>query len=298
MARARNIKPSFFQNEELGELDPLARLFFVGLWTISDYRGCVEFRPKRLKVQLLPYDNCDTEALANNLEKSGFVQFYSVAGQRYLKIINFEKHQNPHKNERDAGSEIPDIDCDDSQRVDSIEFENNRDKNGTAPDGNGTDPADSLFLIPDSPFPLPYGSAPPASPATRPEKLPSVEKETELQAACRETWKAYADEFMARYGTAPVRNATVNAQVKQFVQRLGRSESPHVAAFFVRHPQAFYVKAKHQFGLALKDAEGLRTEWATNRIVTDTQARQSDRTGSNLSAADEAMRILEGELMP
>ena len=90
MARARNIKPSFFQNEELGDLDPVARLFFIGLWTIADYRGCVEFRPKRLKVQLLPYDECNTETLANNLERSGFIRFYSVCGQRYLKITNFE----------------------------------------------------------------------------------------------------------------------------------------------------------------------------------------------------------------
>lgn len=302
MARARNIKPSFFQNEELGELDPLVRLFFVGLWTIADYRGCVEFRPKRLKVQLLPYDNCDTEALANNLEKSGFVQSYSVAGQRYLKIINFEKHQNPHKNEREAGSEIPDIDRDDSQRVDSIEFENNRDKNGTAPDKDGTAPADSLLLIPDSlllipdsPIPLPEGSAPPATPATPPKKTEPVE--TDLQAACREVWKAYGSAYFDRYGTEPVRNATVSSQVKTFVQRIGRTEAPLVAAFYVSHPGQFYVKNMHQFGHALKDAEKLRTEWATRRVVTDTQARHSDRMGANMSAADEAMRILEGEVI-
>lgn len=296
MARSRNIKPSFFQNEELGELDPLARLFFIGLWTIADYRGCVEFRPKRLKVQLLPYDNCDTEVLAINLERSGFVQFYAVKGQRYLKIINFEKHQNPHKNERESGSEIPDIDCDDSQAVDSVEFEKNRDKNGTAQERNGTAPADSLLLIPDSPIPLPEGSAPPATPATPPKKAEPAE--TELQAACREVWKAYGTAYFDRYGTEPVRNATVNAQVKTFVQRIGRLEAPHVAAFYVSHPGQFYVKNMHQFGHATKDAEKLRTEWATNRVVTDTQARQSDRSGANMSAADEAMRILEGEVMP
>lgn len=159
MARARNIKPSFFQNEELAELDPLARLFFIGLWTVADYKGRVEFRPKRLKVQILPYDDCDTEQLAKNLERSGFVQTYSVDGQRYLKVVNFEKHQNPHKNEREAGSEIPDIDIADDQAVDSIDVTKNRDKDGTARDQNGTAPADSLNLIPDPPILIPEQSS-------------------------------------------------------------------------------------------------------------------------------------------
>lgn len=155
MARARNIKPSFFQNEDLGELSPIDRLFFIGLWTVADYKGCVEFRPKRLKVQLLPYDECDSEQLARNLEKSGHVTLYSVNGQRYLKVINFEKHQNPHKNERETGSEIPDIGEADAQVVDFVVIEKNREKNGNNQEKNETDPADSLLLIPDSPIPQP-----------------------------------------------------------------------------------------------------------------------------------------------
>ncbi|SHL41909.1 hypothetical protein SAMN05216428_102344 [Nitrosospira sp. Nsp11] len=149
MARARNIKPSFFQNDVLGELPPLDRLAFIGMWTIADFKGCLEHRPKRLKAQLLPYDDCDFEVIANNLDKSGFVRIYSVQGQRYIKIINFVKHQNPHKNEKEAGSEIPDLDENDNtiNAVGGLAI--NRDKNGTAP-------ADSPFLnpsslIPDSP---------------------------------------------------------------------------------------------------------------------------------------------------
>jgi hypothetical protein len=146
MARARNIKPSFFQNEELGELSPLTRLAFIGMWTIADYKGCIEFRPKRLKVQLMPYDDCDFEAIANDLDKSGLIAIYTVAGQRYIKIINFEKHQNPHKNERESGSEIPDYAPEAAPSNGSKVIEN-------TPEENGTAPADSLFLIPDSGFP-------------------------------------------------------------------------------------------------------------------------------------------------
>ncbi len=157
MARARNIKPAFFTNDELSELPPLARLLFIGLWTIADYKGCFEYKPKRLKVQLLPYDDCDIEQLVSALDKSRFISIYSVQGQTYGKVLNFNKHQNPHKNEKEKGSDIPDIEFrDDVDGINSIQnnglenIENNRDKNGTAHDQNETDPANSLNLIPDS----------------------------------------------------------------------------------------------------------------------------------------------------
>lgn len=147
MARARNIKPSFFTNDDLSELNPLSRLLFIGMWTVADYKGCFEYKPKRLKVQLLPYDDCDIEQLVSDLEKSGFISIYSVQGQQYGKVINFEKHQNPHKNEREKGSEIPDISLADGENsTNSYNLQNieiNRDQ-------NGTDRADSFNLIPDS----------------------------------------------------------------------------------------------------------------------------------------------------
>jgi hypothetical protein len=145
MARARNIKPSFFQNEELGDLQPLARLAFIGMWTIANFKGCIEYRAKRLKIQLLPYDECNIEKIVNDLDKSGLIRLYSVHENKYIKIVNFEKHQNPHKNERDAGTEIPDIDEND--------FQNNELKNiQKNPEQDGTDRADSLILNPDSCF--------------------------------------------------------------------------------------------------------------------------------------------------
>lgn len=139
MARARNIKPGFFQDDKLGEISPLARLLFIGLWTIADFKGCLEYRPKMLKVQILPYDECDIDALSKTLEQNRFIRMYSVEEKTYIKIVNFERHQNPHKNEKDAGSNIPDF------------IENNElNKDGTKPDKIGTARADSLLLIPDS----------------------------------------------------------------------------------------------------------------------------------------------------
>lgn len=151
MARARNIKPQFFTNDELSELPPLARLLFIGLWTIADFKGCFEYKPKRLKVQLLPYDDCNIEQLVSALDKSRFISIYSVQGQTFGKVLNFNKHQNPHKNEKEKGSDIPDIYQNDAENV---MFSDNLEDIEINHDQNGSDPADSLNLIPDSCSPI------------------------------------------------------------------------------------------------------------------------------------------------
>lgn len=94
-------------------------------------------------------------------------------------------------------------------------------------------------------------------------------------------WDAYAATYRERYGEPPVRNAKVNAQLKQFIGRIGAAEAPLVAQFYVAHPSAFYVQRGHSIACLLADAEKLRTEWATNRTITGTQARQQERTASN-----------------
>lgn len=160
MPRARNIKPSFFVNEYLAESDPLARILFIGMWTIADYKGDFEWRPKRIKLQILPYDDVDIDSLAINLDKSGFIRFYSDGEKTYIRIVNFLKHQNPHKNERDKGSEIPEYSEEMRQAIDLQGLTINRDKSGENPEQNGTNHADSLFLNPDSCSPLPELSSP------------------------------------------------------------------------------------------------------------------------------------------
>jgi hypothetical protein len=80
-----------------------------------------------------------------------------------------------------------------------------------------------------------------------------------------------------RYGTDPVRNAKVNGQLSQLLQRIGATEAPPVAAWYVRSNSRFYVQKRHSVDCLLSDAEGLRTEWATNTRVTETGAREADR---------------------
>lgn len=150
MARARNIKPALFSNDELADNDPLGRLLFIGLWTIADCEGNLEWREKRIKAQLLPYDNCDIKKLMINLDKSGFIRYYSVHDNLYVHIVNFTKHQNPHKNERSKGSDIPKFADTNRESIDMTGLTINHDKSGLKRNDSTSDRADSLNLIPDS----------------------------------------------------------------------------------------------------------------------------------------------------
>ena len=141
MARARNIKPSFFKNETLVELPFEHRLLFVGLWTLADKEGRLEDRPKRIKMELFPADNVNVEEGLALLHKHGFITRYSAAGVDVVQVVNFSKHQSPHHTEK--ASELPDING-------AFTVKSRKQDGGNPPDSLIPD-----SLIPDSPNPEP-----------------------------------------------------------------------------------------------------------------------------------------------
>lgn len=278
MARARNIKPSLFKNEVLGVADPLLTILFTSLWCLADKRGRLEDRPLRIKAETFPYrEGIDINGYLTELSRLEFIHRYVTDGIAVIQIINFEKHQNPHHTEKE--SELPEY---------SINS-NGYDLTVNEPLNNGSTPADSLLLIPDSINPQPDSFSSAAEKSAPPAK---VDIEKELQEACKETWKFYTDAFFNRYGTEPVRNSKVNSQVKQFVKRIGYAESPLVAASFVSNNTQYYVSRGHSVDCLLADAEKIRTEWATGNVMTNTRANQIDKSQANKSAVSEAMQLL------
>ena len=104
--RTRGIKPGFWKNEDLAECSPYARLLYIGLWSMCDWEGRTEYRAKRIKAELFPYnDDINMESCFLELQRKGFVVFYESG--RFIYIPNFTKHQNPHKNERATPSSHP-----------------------------------------------------------------------------------------------------------------------------------------------------------------------------------------------
>ena len=108
-----------------------------------------------------------------------------------------------------------------------------------------------------------------------------------------ETWAAYANAYRNRYGIDPVRNAKVNAHISRFIKRVGGTEAPAIAAFYVQHSKSSYVASNHDAKFMELDAEGLRTEWATGSRTTMTKAHQADRT----QATGDAFSPLIAEIM-
>ena len=109
MARIRTIKPDFFKHEGLfdAELEtglPL-RLAFAGLWTQCDREGRFAWRPRKLKSDVLPYDDVDFSRVLNAFVEHGFVERYEADGQAYGVIPSWDKHQVV--NSREAKSVIP-----------------------------------------------------------------------------------------------------------------------------------------------------------------------------------------------
>lgn len=102
--RARNLKPGTFKNELLGSSDPLHTILFEGLWCLSDREGRLEDRPLRICAELFPYRRNVTEKKTDTmlqwLHDHGFIARYSTGGVRFIQVIEFLKHQNPHKNEK------------------------------------------------------------------------------------------------------------------------------------------------------------------------------------------------------
>lgn len=113
MARTRSVKPSFFKNEHLAECEPMARLLFVGLWTLADSAGRMEYRPLRIKAELFPYDACDIVPLMKQLADRRFIVVYQIGDKSYLEIPTFSEHQRCHPSETPEG--FPG--CEDGQAV-------------------------------------------------------------------------------------------------------------------------------------------------------------------------------------
>jgi hypothetical protein len=107
--RIRTIKPEFFLHEELFNAEyetqlPL-RLAFAGLWCAADREGRFKWEPRRLGIQILPYDGADFSRVLDALSTRGFIVRYTSGTGVFGFIPSFAKHQVINNRERE--SEFP-----------------------------------------------------------------------------------------------------------------------------------------------------------------------------------------------
>lgn len=122
MARIRNIKPDLFRHGELFDLERRTglpvRLAWIGLWCQCDCAGRFRWKPRELKVEVMPYDDVDFGAVLDALAEGGFVVRYSVDGKEYGEVPNFGKHQRFTTGERKDGPKYPPKDLGSDQGAD------------------------------------------------------------------------------------------------------------------------------------------------------------------------------------
>lgn len=290
MARIRTIKPEFPQSESMGRVSRDARLLFVLLWTVADDSGRARASSRLLASLLYPYDD-DAPRLIDGwleeLEAEECVVRYEHEGSTYLQVCKWLNHQ---KIDKPTPSRLPSPD--EGSRILARPRESSppdlgprtldlgpRTGTGTGTEDRGQPAASQPATLTLTPSPAPAPAAP--------------KNDSAATAANIATWEAYRDGYYVRYKADPVDNAKVRSQIAAFVKRIGREEAAHVARWFPTHPGRYYVERGHAVDCLLADAEKLRTEWATRRVTTSSQAAQGDRVAGTLAAAQNVIADLE-----
>lgn len=107
--RSRIIHPEAFRHEALADLEQKSKMplrwYYAGLWCVADREGRFEWRPRRLRAEIAPYDSHDFEKVLEFLASGGFIVRYEVDGEVFGLIPRFARWQRFHQ--REAQSELP-----------------------------------------------------------------------------------------------------------------------------------------------------------------------------------------------
>lgn len=90
--RIRQVRPEFWTDETMAALPDSVRLFYVGLWGISDDGGYLEWRPSRIGALLYPYQPTAKRerhiaAWGDALEAAGRLVRYPDCGCAYIPTL-------------------------------------------------------------------------------------------------------------------------------------------------------------------------------------------------------------------
>jgi hypothetical protein len=180
--RIRTIKPEFFNHTGIFDAEietglPL-RIAYIGLWCAADREGRFRWDPRRLKVEIMPYDDVDFSRVLDALATRGFVVKYRVMDACFGSIPSFAKHQVI--NNRESASKLPDYMGETaeileiSKTSDACPTREAREDHASKAEGKGRE---GKGIIPSG---LPEGSGEQELPLTDPEKQKAPRKRNEL----------------------------------------------------------------------------------------------------------------------
>ena len=131
---------------------------------------------------------------------------------------------------------------------------------------------------------------------------PASHAETEKRAGAAKpnpanvaTWKAYAAAYRDRYGVLPAANAKTRGQAANLVRMVGADLAPSLAAYYLTHNGGFFVQCRHDFGLLLKSYQQILTDMQRGEQMTQTRARQTEKTQTAVETHNGALAILQAK---
>jgi hypothetical protein len=93
------IDPDFWSDGRIKHLNPIERLFFLGLISHADDEGRIQANPAFLRSVIFPYDDFTLEQInsmrSHILETNPNVKLYENSGEEYLYFKKWERYQKP-----------------------------------------------------------------------------------------------------------------------------------------------------------------------------------------------------------
>jgi hypothetical protein len=256
--RARNLKPGLFQNEILGNADPLLTILFEGLWCMADRAGRLEDKPLKICASVFPYRRKLKEKHVDDLlwwlDEHGFIARYQICEKTtvvsthlYIEVLEFAKHQSPHKDERVSKIQPFSADLHRSRPVEQRKSHHKSTKAIALTPDSGLLTPDSGLLTPDSYRTVPNPEHAPGLPSEEGRDSGSSNGKAKESSAASPDWLA----FQRLQATYPQRSGRLD---------WGRAE--HFCHLLIeRHGQTW---------------ESL--EAAAQRYATYTRATEAERT--------------------
>ncbi|MES1987100.1 MAG: hypothetical protein V4440_03565 [Pseudomonadota bacterium] len=96
MSRIRTVKPELWTSEQIASCSRDARLLFIGMWSFCDDAGVHPASYMRLKMEILPADDCSTDEIkkwVNELIANDLLREYAIDDQFYWIVTGWSKHQ-------------------------------------------------------------------------------------------------------------------------------------------------------------------------------------------------------------
>lgn len=142
MPRIRTVKPDFFRHEQLQDLEAAnpgqyPMLVFAGLWGHCDKAGRFEWKPRQLKLDILPFLNYEMAKTLTLLEAHQFVRRYTVDGKEYGCIPTFSEHQRINGKESQEPEKYPQPHDNEAEMELSHSAEMTREAHGKQPGSTG-----------------------------------------------------------------------------------------------------------------------------------------------------------------